>query len=319
MKKYITRERIFEVMSRLDKTFKPKLNEGVGNDEYLPITTPLGSQDDKLFTSVVNQGIDSHLEGFTQSKFDVQGNRRVFNFHKSEIPILLRRLEEVGTEEALMWKDDIENYKEEPLDEIASGSTENEFDPPGDEFFTLRSTSNEPVKFELHNYTNNNALAVELVGADGEPWVMLSVNLPESDALPKDEFFLKNWTENEDIARELVVKKYLIHTGKQASMGAYSFKINPQRPVQAEAVNLNEGSGLGTPVNKWVYFSFNFPYNFIGMVWEGEAMLVNHLNEKFLSLYDKYGAAGVMNKFYTELDSGNQKKLEDWVLANYKG
>lgn len=83
-------------------------------DEFFPITTPVGSEDDRLFTGIVNQGIDSHLEGFTKSTFDVKdgslGKRRVFNFHTSELPILLRRLEELGTEEALQWKDDIENY-----------------------------------------------------------------------------------------------------------------------------------------------------------------------------------------------------------------
>lgn len=84
-------------------------------DEFFPITTPLGSEDDRLFVSVVNQGIDSHLEGFTKSKFDKQGNRRVFNFHTSELPILLRRLEDVGTEEALSWKSDIENYEEDSM------------------------------------------------------------------------------------------------------------------------------------------------------------------------------------------------------------
>jgi len=82
--------------------------------EFLPISTPAGSPDDKLFTDVVKQGIDSHLEGFTKSKFEIKnasnGNRRIFNFHKSEIPILLRRLEGIGTEEALQWKEDIQNY-----------------------------------------------------------------------------------------------------------------------------------------------------------------------------------------------------------------
>jgi hypothetical protein len=87
-------------------------NESTG--EYFPITTPVGSEDDKLFVSIVNQGIDSSLEGFTKSDFTVKdtslGKRRVFNFHTSELPILLRRLEELGTDEALQWKDDIENY-----------------------------------------------------------------------------------------------------------------------------------------------------------------------------------------------------------------
>ena len=91
-------------------------------DDFFPITTPVGGEDDKLFVSVVNQGIDSHLEGFTKSKFEVKdtsiGKRRVLNFHKSELPILLRRLEELGTEEALQWKSDIENY-DNNINEIA--------------------------------------------------------------------------------------------------------------------------------------------------------------------------------------------------------
>lgn len=83
------------------------------SDEFFEITTPIGSADDKMFVDVVNQGIDSRLEGFTKSKFSTIGNRRVFNFHNSELPILTRRLRELGTEEGESWADDIENYKPE--------------------------------------------------------------------------------------------------------------------------------------------------------------------------------------------------------------
>ena len=126
-------QRLIEVMGRLDKTFKPKLNEDISTSqddqmefrtdgEYLPITTPIGSEDDRMFVGIVNQGIDSHLEGFTKSQFGTKdtliGKRRIFNFHKSELPILLRRLEELGTEEALQWKADIDNQdSEESVDE----------------------------------------------------------------------------------------------------------------------------------------------------------------------------------------------------------
>ena len=149
MKNTNTKQRLFEIMSRVDKTFKSQLNEDVNAgepstpqenafkrkygdnwrekkaehdskvtrtsdlDSFLPITTPLGSADDKLFISVVNKGIDSHLEGFTKSNFSVRDGRRIYNFAISEIPILLRRLEEIGTDEALQWKSDIENHKEE--------------------------------------------------------------------------------------------------------------------------------------------------------------------------------------------------------------
>ena len=147
MKNTNTKQRLFEIMSRVDKTFKSQLNEDVNAgepstpqenafkrkygdnwrekkaehdskvtrtsdlDSFLPITTPLGSADDKLFISVVNKGIDSHLEGFTKSNFSVRDGRRIYNFAISEIPILLRRLEEIGTDEALQWKSDIENHK----------------------------------------------------------------------------------------------------------------------------------------------------------------------------------------------------------------
>jgi hypothetical protein len=124
-----SKQRLFEVMAKLDKTFKPKLNEEIistedklqqqeENKDFLPITAPVGSPDDKLFTDIVNQGIDSHLEGFTKSKFEIKnasnGNRRIFNFHRSELPILLRRLEEMGTPEAQQWKEDIKNYQSTP-------------------------------------------------------------------------------------------------------------------------------------------------------------------------------------------------------------
>ena len=89
-------------------------------DEYLEITIPLGNSDIKLFEKVVNQGIDSHLEGFGKSEFFFKGHRLVLNFHRSELHILLRRLkeiwEETRDEEAYTWMTDImesEGIKEE--------------------------------------------------------------------------------------------------------------------------------------------------------------------------------------------------------------
>lgn len=80
-----------------------------------------------------------------------------------------------------------------------------------------------------------------------------------------------------------------------------------------------EESGLGTPINKYVYFAYNYPPNFIAQVWADDANLGQHLQGKFSMYYDKYGAEGVMNTFYVNLDSGNQKKLEDWIITNFKG
>lgn len=82
--------------------------------EYLDIDCPIGSGDFNMFKDVINQGIDSHLESFTKSRFLPylnDGQRRMlFGFHKSELPILLRRLDAMsdeGNEDASSWASDI--------------------------------------------------------------------------------------------------------------------------------------------------------------------------------------------------------------------
>lgn len=81
----------------------------------MKITTPINSQDFKLFKSVVNQGIDSHLEAFTKSKFTLNKTQQrfIFDFDDSEVPILVRRLRELDNDDALQWAEDIENHDAE--------------------------------------------------------------------------------------------------------------------------------------------------------------------------------------------------------------
>jgi hypothetical protein len=62
-------------------------------------------------------GIDSNLEVFTKSNFGHKdlnnGKRLVLNFHTSEIPILIRRLEDLrieGNHDAYTWIMDIKSY-----------------------------------------------------------------------------------------------------------------------------------------------------------------------------------------------------------------
>lgn len=78
---------------------------------FFQITCRLGTEDARLFTSIVNQGIDAHLEAFTESKFSSSGGRLIMEFHNSELPILLRRLRELESEHAESWADDIESVK----------------------------------------------------------------------------------------------------------------------------------------------------------------------------------------------------------------
>jgi len=139
-----SKQRLFEVMARLDKTFK--LNENVDNsEEFFPISTPVGSEDDALFIGIVNQGIDSSLEGFTKSNFEVKpgslGNRRIFNFHKDEIPILLRRLGEVGTEEAQQWIEDIQNQENNINELNEMGGRAADINPKYTHFAVLKNNS----------------------------------------------------------------------------------------------------------------------------------------------------------------------------------
>lgn len=87
--------------------------EIMDSKEFFQITTYCNSEDAKLFVSVINQGIDSYLEGFTQSKFYWKDSRLIMEFHRTELPILIRRLEEEGTENALGWIADIEYILEQ--------------------------------------------------------------------------------------------------------------------------------------------------------------------------------------------------------------
>jgi hypothetical protein len=72
-------------------------------------------------------------------------------------------------------------------------------------------------------------------------------------------------------------------------------------------------------INKWQYFMYNYPYNFIESVWgkREKFNLTDHLQEKFNALYEKKGSYGVIPAFYAELDGTNRKLLMEWVMANY--
>lgn len=97
----------------------------------------------------------------------------------------------------------------------------------GNKTFMLNLFGEEtPVHFQLDHYRNNGALFVELWDDEG-PYADVSTNLPESSSLPPDEFFLKSWSENEEIAKELIKSGMIVSTGKVAGMGARSYKINP--------------------------------------------------------------------------------------------
>ena len=64
-------------------------------------------------------------------------------------------------------------------------------------------------------YQNGGGLALELVDDSDESIAMLSVNLPESSQfLGEDEFFVKTWSENEEIAEDALASGIFRDTGR---------------------------------------------------------------------------------------------------------
>jgi len=81
---------------------------------------------------------------------------------------------------------------------------------------------------------------------------------------------------------------------------------------------LNEDSSK-SPINKFVYFGYNYHPDFIADVWSDNPNIIDHLQSKFDDYYNKVGSGAVMNKFYVNLDIENQRRLEEWVINNYHG
>lgn len=82
---------------------------------------------------------------------------------------------------------------------------------------------------------------------------------------------------------------------------------------------IKENYDPATAVNKVLMFGFNYPPQFITSVWADEPSLAQHLQGKFSGYYNRFSANGVFANFYINLDSENQRKLVDWILANYNG
>jgi hypothetical protein len=63
-------------------------------------------------------------------------------------------------------------------------------------------------------YRHGDGLAVELV-KNGEPFAVLSVNIPEAaHRLGPNEFFVKTWSENAEIANDALASGIFRYTGR---------------------------------------------------------------------------------------------------------
>lgn len=72
-------------------------------------------------------------------------------------------------------------------------------------------------------------------------------------------------------------------------------------------------------VNHFVYFTQNYPNNFLDAFGEKDNSIRKHIEQKFDYAYKKHGSWGAMVYFWTELDGKNKEKLANWIKENYKG
>lgn len=224
------KQRLFEVMARLDKTFKPTLNEGFSSMD-LPIVP---SEEDvyNLIPKAIRWGF------ITKEEFEADKDR--FISAAAETAEEWKDAEEIGSSDMTYMmkeflsdagiKTDFVNNRLTRIDNPVNPKI-NE-NTAGKKTFTINLWGEEDeVFFDLDTYANNDTMAVELVTTMGEPYATVSTNLPESEDLPDGEFFLKDWSENEPIAKALIDMGAIIPTGKSASSGfvvAKSYKINPE-------------------------------------------------------------------------------------------
>lgn len=79
-----------------------------------------------------------------------------------------------------------------------------------------------------------------------------------------------------------------------------------------------EGDTTGI-IDHFVYFTQNYPDNFMDAFGDKDDYIRKHIESKFDSYYKKYGSWSVMIKFWVELDGDNQEKFASWIKKNYTG
>lgn len=81
------------------------MNTQLKNDYFFEMS--MVGIDKENIIKVVNQGIDSRLTAFINSKFKQLNNRLFCWIHEDELEIMIRRLLELNNEEAELLADDI--------------------------------------------------------------------------------------------------------------------------------------------------------------------------------------------------------------------
>jgi hypothetical protein len=77
----------------------------------------------------------------------------------------------------------------------------------------------EKLVVRADRHYSNGRVAVEVFGADGEPFAVLSVNLPNVEAPKKDHFYVKTWSENEILRAPALASGLFEDTGERIPTG----------------------------------------------------------------------------------------------------
>lgn len=66
-------------------------------------------------------------------------------------------------------------------------------------------------------------------------------------------------------------------------------------------------------MRKYVYFTFNWPPDFVGRIWGKGTDDTRH----FVSKLEGYNYN--IDRFFVELSPSNQQRMLEWILENYEG
>lgn len=87
------------------------------------------------------------------------------------------------------------------------------------------------------------------------------------------------------------------------------------------SVEINPSDVIANAMEKLMFFTANFPRDFIEQCWDDDKLLANHLREKLMGIVrtspEPYTTSGDIIKFCFELDTTSREKLFNWIEENY--
>lgn len=109
---------------------------------------------------------------------------------------------------------------------------------------------------------------------------------------------------------------------KQAEIEDIVVELKKQNP-EFDITKFEQGGTMTNDdalkmISHWVYFTFNYPPNFLDAFGEKGTHNRDHLEEKFNQAYSNVGSYAVMNDFYSKLDGNNTHRLLQWAVRNYE-